>query len=40
MLIVKKTLMLLYRVDEDAKVVTVIVIGFRHGRTKPLDFDE
>jgi len=37
MLIVKKTLVVLYRVDEGAKIVTVI--GFRHGAKSPLHFD-
>jgi hypothetical protein len=33
MLIVKKSLLLLYRVDDAKKIVTVF--GFRHGRTQP-----
>ncbi len=33
MLIVKKTLVILYRIDDDAKQVTVI--GFRHGHRQP-----
>lgn len=38
MLIVKKTLILLFRIDEEAQVVTVI--GFRHGSHSPLRFDQ
>jgi plasmid stabilization system protein ParE len=37
MLIVKKTLIILYRIDKEAKLVTVI--GFRHGRQTPVQFD-
>ena len=37
MLLVKKTLVVLYRVDEEAEIVEVI--GFRHGSQLPLHFD-
>ena len=37
MLIVKMTLLLLYRVDESAKEVTII--GFRHGSQSPLELE-
>ncbi len=37
MLIIKKTLLILYRVDDVAKIVTMI--GFRQGSKSPLQFD-